>query len=246
MPAAEDREVSGEKQGLFGVSSHGRRRLRDLRRAVEAFNAWIVDIEEGLKEWGQLGLGTTRALFDPQTLRDTQNEECQYSGDEGSTSRINCEKKVGATDVIFQIPLPMDLPGFGGHFELDLIYWAGTAVIAVFVLGACNASNLIDGLDAACSSSKVLVILVVNASLDRQPAEKQTDRHHAGNHVPKAQQRDLLHGAIDNQRRNNASNAAVVMLDPRGGPISGAANWSSGFMPARSWTMWEAHSVTPS
>src|SRR5262249_5006818 len=26
--------------------------------------------------------------------------------------------------------------------------------------------------------------------------------------------------------------AYVVMLDPRGGPISGAANWSSGFMPA--------------
>src|SRR6185436_10587696 len=24
----------------------------------------------------------------------------------------------------------------------------------------------------------------------------------------------------------------VVMLDPRGGPISGSANWSSGFMPA--------------
>src|SRR4030095_9353397 len=24
----------------------------------------------------------------------------------------------------------------------------------------------------------------------------------------------------------------VVMLDPRGGPISGASNWSSGFMPA--------------
>src|SRR5262249_9074515 len=24
----------------------------------------------------------------------------------------------------------------------------------------------------------------------------------------------------------------VVMLDPRGGPISGAANWSAGFMPA--------------
>src|ERR1044072_4684980 len=24
----------------------------------------------------------------------------------------------------------------------------------------------------------------------------------------------------------------VVMIDPRGGPISGAANWSSGFMPA--------------
>ena len=26
--------------------------------------------------------------------------------------------------------------------------------------------------------------------------------------------------------------AFVVMLDPRGGPIPGAANWASGFMPA--------------
>ena len=25
----------------------------------------------------------------------------------------------------------------------------------------------------------------------------------------------------------------VVMLDPRGGPISGAKNWSSGYMPAQ-------------
>lgn len=63
--------------------------------------AWIQDIEDGLKEWGQLGLGTTRALFDPQTLRNTQNDECAHHGDEGSTARVNCEKKIGATDVIF-------------------------------------------------------------------------------------------------------------------------------------------------
>ncbi|MBI3416232.1 MAG: DUF1501 domain-containing protein [Verrucomicrobia bacterium] len=31
---------------------------------------------------------------------------------------------------------------------------------------------------------------------------------------------------------NNNLPGYVVMLDPRGGPISGAANWSSGFMPA--------------
>ena len=30
---------------------------------------------------------------------------------------------------------------------IDIIYWTGTAVIAIFVLGACNASNFIDGLD---------------------------------------------------------------------------------------------------
>lgn len=34
---------------------------------------------------------------------------------------------------------------------IDLIYWIGTGLIAVFVLGACNASNLIDGLDGLCS-----------------------------------------------------------------------------------------------
>ena len=50
-------------------------------------------------------------------------------------------------ELVYQIPLPMDLPGFGSSIELDLIYWSGTAIIAVFVLGACNASNFLDGLD---------------------------------------------------------------------------------------------------
>ena len=50
-------------------------------------------------------------------------------------------------DLIYHIPLPMDIPGIGASFELDLIYWSGTAIIAIFVLGACNASNFIDGLD---------------------------------------------------------------------------------------------------
>jgi UDP-GlcNAc:undecaprenyl-phosphate GlcNAc-1-phosphate transferase len=50
-------------------------------------------------------------------------------------------------DLTYQIPLPMDIPGFGTSLELDLIYWSGTAIIAVFVLGACNASNFLDGLD---------------------------------------------------------------------------------------------------
>ncbi len=47
----------------------------------------------------------------------------------------------------YDIPLPMDVPGFGTSVEFDFIYWAGTVVIAVFVLGATNASNFIDGLD---------------------------------------------------------------------------------------------------
>jgi len=51
------------------------------------------------------------------------------------------------TDLIYQIPMPMEIPGIGTSIELDLIYWSGTAIIAIFVLGACNASNFIDGLD---------------------------------------------------------------------------------------------------
>lgn len=47
----------------------------------------------------------------------------------------------------YTIPLPMEVPGFGTTMEFDFIYWAGTMVIAVFVLGATNASNFIDGLD---------------------------------------------------------------------------------------------------
>lgn len=51
-------------------------------------------------------------------------------------------------DLIFHIAtLPDGVPLLSGSINFDLIYWTGTAVIAVFVLGACNASNLIDGLD---------------------------------------------------------------------------------------------------
>jgi len=50
-------------------------------------------------------------------------------------------------DLIYQIPLPFHLPGFGTSVHVDIIYWTGTAIIAIFVLGACNASNFIDGLD---------------------------------------------------------------------------------------------------
>lgn len=45
----------------------------------------------------------------------------------------------------------LHVPGMDAMFQIDVIYWIGTAVIAVFVLGACNASNLIDGLDGLCT-----------------------------------------------------------------------------------------------
>ncbi len=61
----------------------------------------------------------------------------------------------GLETVLFAIPIP------GGVLEIDIVYWVGTAVIALFVLGACNASNLIDGLDGLLSG----VTSIANAGL---------------------------------------------------------------------------------
>lgn len=39
----------------------------------------------------------------------------------------------------------------------DVFYWAGTAIIAIFVLGGCNAANLLDGLDGLLSGTVAIV-----------------------------------------------------------------------------------------
>jgi len=54
---------------------------------------------------------------------------------------------LGNEDLVFMIPLPF----IQGEYQLELMYWVGTAIIAFFVLGFCNASNLIDGLDGLLS-----------------------------------------------------------------------------------------------
>ncbi|MEM1424840.1 MAG: MraY family glycosyltransferase, partial [Planctomycetota bacterium] len=69
-----------------------------------------------------------------------------------------------------------DLPVLGPT-EFDLIYWAGTAIIAVFVLGSCNAANLIDGLDGllsgvtAIAAGGMLVIALLMASAGDGPLD---------------------------------------------------------------------------
>lgn len=71
----------------------------------------------------------------------------------------------GFDTVAFSIPI-----GFMGIHDIpiDIVYWVGTAVIAVFVLGACNASNLIDGLDGLLSGVTTIAavgLLIIALSL---------------------------------------------------------------------------------
>lgn len=51
-------------------------------------------------------------------------------------------------DLVYSFDLPFMIPIIQtSTIPIDIIYWTGTAVIAAFVLGACNAANFIDGLD---------------------------------------------------------------------------------------------------
>lgn len=52
--------------------------------------------------------------------------------------------------------LGFSIPIAGTEIPVDIIYWTGTAIIAIFVLGACNASNLIDGLDGLLTGVTVI------------------------------------------------------------------------------------------
>lgn len=62
-------------------------------------------------------------------------------------------------DLVYHIALPGTLPLVGDQITIDLIYWTGTAVIAVFVLGACNAANFIDGLDGLLTGTTSIATL---------------------------------------------------------------------------------------
>ncbi len=70
----------------------------------------------------------------------------------------------------------LHVPGLG-DVPFDLIYWSGVIIIALFVLGACNASNLIDGLDGLLSgvttiaASGLLVVALGMAMWDNGPLD---------------------------------------------------------------------------
>ncbi|TNM39719.1 hypothetical protein FHP29_12705 [Nocardioides albidus] len=71
------------------------------QQALKAYaSAWIDDIDAGLRDWGELGLAATRALFDPQTRRDLQNEKCAWKGAESDQLRIDCEDGIGMIEVV--------------------------------------------------------------------------------------------------------------------------------------------------
>ena len=83
---------------------------------------------------------------------------------------------LGNENLVVHIPLP------GGEIPIDIIYWAGTAVIAIFVLGGCNAANLLDGLDGLLSGVVAVIViglLCVSLLMAIQPAGADTSLAHS-------------------------------------------------------------------
>ena len=77
-------------------------------------------------------------------------------------------KLIGNTTLTWEFAVPF----FNTTAHVDLIYWTGVVIIALFVLGACNASNLIDGLDGLCTGvtsialGALLIIALLMAAAD--------------------------------------------------------------------------------
>jgi UDP-GlcNAc:undecaprenyl-phosphate GlcNAc-1-phosphate transferase len=59
----------------------------------------------------------------------------------------------GAENLTIHVPSPW------GPMPIDIVYWVGTGIIAVFVLGGCNSANLIDGLDGLLTGVVGIVAL---------------------------------------------------------------------------------------
>lgn len=84
----------------------------------------------------------------------------------------------GVQTILLRIPLPMSIMG-ADSIPIDVIYWIGTGIIAISVLGLCNASNLIDGLDGllsgtnAISAAGLLFIALALALMDDGPRDSQ-------------------------------------------------------------------------
>ncbi len=101
--------------------------------AVAYLDAWIDDIDRGLRHWPELGEALSRTLFDAGTFRDAQNFLCDGDAEEGeivadgeelATDRAKCEEGVG----IFQVAgytlgglNDSDKPGFINEYLLSML-----------------------------------------------------------------------------------------------------------------------------
>ncbi len=74
---------------------------KSLAKAVlrSYIRAWIEDIDRALLHWGEFGLATTSGLFDAQTRRNVQLDQCNHLP-EGTSQHRTCVTGVGILSVV--------------------------------------------------------------------------------------------------------------------------------------------------
>lgn len=134
----------------------------------------VVGIEPRLKIGGQLFAAAALA-YDDVGVQVAKGVLSPTLGDWLGNPELTFFIPTGFAIPFFTQTLPSGVPGI----PIDVIYWTGTAIIAVFVLGACNASNLIDGLDGLLSgttaicAAALLVVALTLAAFDDGPRDAQ-------------------------------------------------------------------------
>ncbi len=167
--------------GLFDDILHISPRIKVagqlIAAAALAVNEVAVRVAAGpiLKIAELFGVEPRHVLVSVDPDRASELLEFPLRADPSITSSISTdfiETTVASPfkSIYWDIPLLVDVPFLGTHLHFDLIYWVSTAIIAIFVLGACNASNLIDGLDGllsgvtAIAAGGITVIAIMFAS----------------------------------------------------------------------------------
>ncbi|WP_194410782.1 hypothetical protein [Microbacterium cremeum] len=98
--------------------------------AIAYLNAWIADIDRGLRHWPELGEALSRTLFDAGTYRDAQNFLCDGDAEEGETDevldtdRAKCEDGIGILQVAGYTLGGLnetDKPGFVNEYLLSML-----------------------------------------------------------------------------------------------------------------------------
>ena len=74
--------------------------LRELFAAY--FQNRSQDIDDGIRNWGIVGLASTKALFDPHARRDLQNHDGKNIGNDVDPAQVKAAGDIRITDVILR------------------------------------------------------------------------------------------------------------------------------------------------
>jgi len=81
--------------------------------------AWVADIDDGLVHWNELGLGFSKAAFDPQVRREIMYEDCDSLF--GEANRDACKEGIGLQKALLDPISESGVNDFINHHLLSML-----------------------------------------------------------------------------------------------------------------------------